>query len=62
MGSPKPWSDKPWSEMSVDEKLEALRHDMQMHQRQGAAAAKALEDVRRRVEEIERRFEESLLD
>jgi hypothetical protein len=35
---------------------------MQMHQRQGAAAAKALEDVRRRVEEIERRFEESLLD
>jgi hypothetical protein len=57
MGSP-----KPWSEMSVDEKLEALRHDMQMHQRQGVVTAKALEDVRRRVEEIERRFEESLLD
>jgi predicted RNase H-like nuclease (RuvC/YqgF family) len=55
-------SAKPWSEMTVDEKLEALRRDMQMHQRQGAATARALEEVRRRVEEIERRFEESLLD
>jgi hypothetical protein len=53
---------KPWGEMTVDEKLEALRRDMQLHARQSAAMASALEDMRRRVAEMERRFEESLLD
>jgi hypothetical protein len=42
--------------MTVDEKLEALR------QRQSAVTAKALDEMRRRVEEIERRFEDLPLD
>jgi predicted RNase H-like nuclease (RuvC/YqgF family) len=53
---------KPWGEMSVEEKLETLRHDALLHQRQSAAAAKALEELMRKVEDIERRLEESLLD
>jgi len=55
MAKPNP---KPWDEMAVDEKLEALKLDEQMHQRQVAAIAQALDEMRRRVEEIERRFEE----
>jgi len=53
---------KPWDEMSVEEKLEMLRHDALLHQRQSAAAATALEELTRRVAEIESRLEESLLD
>jgi hypothetical protein len=53
---------KPWNEMSVDEKLETLRHEAESSQRQSAATAKALDEIRRRVREIERRLEESLLD
>jgi len=53
---------KPWGEMTVDEKLESLRHDMQFHQRQSAAMAKGLDEIRRRLEEIELRFEELALD
>jgi hypothetical protein len=48
--------------MTADEKLEALGRDLQLHQRQGAAMAKALDELRRRVEQIERRLEESMLD
>jgi hypothetical protein len=53
---------RPWSELTVDEKLEMLRHDMALHQRQSAATAKTLDELRRRTEEMERRFEESALD
>jgi hypothetical protein len=53
---------RPWGEMTVDERLETLRHDMQFHQRQSAVMAKALDEMRRRLEEIERRFEELILD
>ncbi len=53
---------KPWDAMSVEEKLETLRHDALLHQRQSAVAAKALEELKRRVADIECRLEESLLD
>ncbi len=53
---------KPWDEMSVEEKLETLKHDATLHQRQSASAAKALEELKRRVADIERRLEQSLLD
>jgi hypothetical protein len=53
---------KPWNEMTVDEKLETLRREVESGQRQSAATAKALNEVRRRIKEIERRLEESLLD
>jgi hypothetical protein len=53
---------KPWNEMTVDEKLETLRHDAESSKRQSAATAEALDEVRRRIKEIERRLEESLLD
>jgi hypothetical protein len=53
---------KPWSELTVEEKLEMLRHEMQLHQRQYSAMAKTLEELRRRTDEIERRFEGALLD
>jgi hypothetical protein len=53
---------KPWSEMTTDEKLETLRHEMHLYQRQSTVMPKALDEMRRRVEEMERRFEESLLD
>jgi hypothetical protein len=53
---------KPWSEMSVDEKLDTLKHEVELNQRQAAATAKALDEVRRRTQEVERRLEESLLD
>jgi len=53
---------KSWAEMTIEEKLETLRCGLQFQQHQSAAMVKALDDVRRRTEEIERRFEESLLD
>jgi predicted RNase H-like nuclease (RuvC/YqgF family) len=53
---------KPWGEISVEEKLEPVGRDALLHQRQCAAAAKALEELKRRVADIERRLEESLLD
>ena len=53
---------KPWSELTVEEKLEMLRHEMQLHQRERSAMAKALEELRRRTDEIERRLEGALLD
>jgi hypothetical protein len=53
---------KPWSELTVEEKLEMLRHEMQLHQRQCSAMAKTLEELGRRADEIERRFEGALLD
>jgi hypothetical protein len=57
MGNP-----KPWGEMTVDERLETLRDDMQFHRHQSAAMAEALDEIRRRTEEIERRLEELLFD
>jgi hypothetical protein len=51
-----------WDEMTVDEKLETLRHDMESHQRQSSRMTKALNELRRRVEEIERRLEDLMLD
>jgi hypothetical protein len=51
-----------WSEMTVDEKLEALRRDLQLHQGQSAAMGKAMNELRRRLEQIEQRFDESMLD
>jgi len=53
---------KPWDEMSIDEKIETLRCDMESHQRRGFPIIKALNEVRRRVEEIERRLEDLMLD
>jgi hypothetical protein len=53
---------KPWNEMTVDEKLETLRGEAESSRRQSAATAEALEEVARRITEIERRLEESLLD
>jgi predicted nucleic acid-binding Zn-ribbon protein len=52
----------PWDEMTVDEKLETLRHDMESHQRQSSRMTKAVNELRRRVEEIERRLEDLMLD
>lgn len=53
---------KPWNEMTVDEKLETLRHEVESSRRRGVAAAEALDEVRRRMQEIERRLEDLLLD
>jgi len=53
---------RPWVEMTIEEKLETLRCGLQFQQHQSAAMVKALDEMRRRTEEIERRFEESLLD
>jgi hypothetical protein len=49
---------KQWAEMSLDEKLEALRCEIDGYPRSTATVTKALEDIRRRLDEIERRFEE----
>jgi predicted nucleic acid-binding Zn-ribbon protein len=48
--------------MTVEEKLQALRSEMQIHQRQTDAAAKALDAIRDRLGQIERRLEDLLLD
>jgi hypothetical protein len=46
--------------MTVEEKLEALRHDEHSRQREIATMAKALDQLRRCVEDLERRVEDSL--
>jgi len=48
-----------WTAMSTEEKLEVLRQEMRAQCRQAAAMAKCFDELRRRIEEIERRFEES---
>jgi predicted RNase H-like nuclease (RuvC/YqgF family) len=53
---------KPWDEMTVDEKLDTLRQDMKSHQRQSAATMKALDEICRRAEQIERRLMDLMLD
>jgi uncharacterized coiled-coil DUF342 family protein len=58
----KPLDDKQWDAKTIDEKLETLRCEMQFHQRQGAATATALDEMRDRIEEINRRLEDLLLD
>jgi hypothetical protein len=58
----KPLDDKHWDAKAVDEKLETLRCEMQFHQRQGAATARALDEMKDRTEEINRRLEDLLLD
>ena len=52
---------KSWNSMTVEEKLESLKHEEQLRQRDAAAMAKAFDQLRRRVEDMERRFEEALL-
>ena len=47
-----------WTAMSIEEKLEVLRQEMRTQCRQAAAMAKCFDELRRRIEEIERRFEE----
>lgn len=54
--------DKPWDAMTVDEKLETLRRDMEIHLRQSAATVKALDEVRKRMKEMDRRLEDLMLD
>jgi hypothetical protein len=49
---------KQWPEMSVDEKLEALRREVECQRRESAVFPKTLEDMRRRLDEIERCLEE----
>ena len=62
MARPKSWSEKSWSEMTVEEKVEALRRDEQSRQHEVVTMAKGLDQLRRRVEDLERRFEESLFN
>jgi phage shock protein A len=47
-----------WDEMNVDEKLATLWQEIRDHRRQASAVAKSLEELRCRMEQIERRFEE----
>ncbi|HEY2231046.1 MAG TPA: hypothetical protein VGI22_25585 [Xanthobacteraceae bacterium] len=54
--------DKPWDAMTVDEKLEALRREMEVHLRQSAATAKALDEMRKRMKEMDRRQEDLMFD
>jgi len=49
---------KHWSEMTIEEKLESLKHEEQQRQRDAAAMAKVLDQLRRRMDDLERRFEE----
>jgi len=51
-----------WAAMSTEEKLEVLRQEMRAQSRQAAAMAKCFDELRRRIEEIERRFEELFLE
>ena len=53
---------KPWDEMTIDEKLQALSDEVKSHQRHGAVMTKAMDEMRRRVEQIERRLEDLMLD
>jgi polyhydroxyalkanoate synthesis regulator phasin len=53
---------KHWSEMTVEERLEALKRDEELRQREMAAMAKTLQALTRRLEDLERRFEESLFN
>ncbi|HLG81018.1 MAG TPA: hypothetical protein VKY22_08375 [Bradyrhizobium sp.] len=50
---------RPWSEMTVEQKLEILRHDEDSRQRQMATMARALDELWRRMENLERRVEET---
>ena len=51
-----------WTAMSIEEKLEVLRQEMRTQSRQAATMAKCFDELRRRIEEIERRFEELFID
>jgi hypothetical protein len=51
-----------WDQMTVEEKLETLRSEMQIHRRQTAAAARALDEMSDRIREIERRLADLMLD
>jgi predicted RNase H-like nuclease (RuvC/YqgF family) len=62
MRKPGSRGEKPWDQMTVEEKLETLRGEMQTHRLQAAAATRALDAMRDRLEQIERRLEDMLLD
>jgi nitrogen regulatory protein PII-like uncharacterized protein len=47
-----------WDEMSVDEKLAMLWQEIRDRRRQASAVVKCLDELRSRMEQIERRFEE----
>ena len=47
-----------WPQMSVEEKLEALWQEIESQRRESACVPKALDDVRHRLDQIERRIEE----
>jgi len=47
-----------WKEMNADEKLEMIWQEIRDHRRQATAVAKSLDELRCRMERIERRFEE----
>jgi hypothetical protein len=49
---------KQWSQMSVDEKLESLWREIESQRRESACVPKALDDLRHRLDAIERRVEE----
>jgi hypothetical protein len=57
MGAVMPES-KQWAQMSVEEKLEMLRLDVEHCQRGGEVITKILKDMLRRLDEIDHRFEE----
>jgi hypothetical protein len=47
-----------WDEMNADEKLETIWREIRDHRRQATAVARSLDELRCRMEQIERRFEE----
>jgi phage shock protein A len=47
-----------WDEMNADEKLETIWQEIRDHRRQATAVARSLDELRCRMEQIERRFEE----
>jgi len=44
--------------MSIDEKIEMLRRETERQRRAGVILSSALDDIRRRLDEIELRLEE----
>jgi uncharacterized coiled-coil DUF342 family protein len=53
---------KPWDQMTIEEKIEMLRSELQSHQRHVAATARALDEIRDWMKKTDQRFENLMWD
>jgi hypothetical protein len=53
---------KPWDQMTLEEKIEMLRSELQSHQRHVAATTRALDEIRDWMKKTDQRFENLMWD